>query len=48
MMKKMLLLALFVTTSCPAQVLTHPRQMGLPDSNFERPDPAEYMHSKTG
>ena len=42
-MRKILLLALFVTTSSLAQDITHPREMGLPESNYERPDPAEYQ-----
>ena len=31
-MRKILLLALFVTTSSLAQDITHPREMGLPAS----------------
>ena len=42
-MKKLLLLAVFFATPCIAQDLTHPRDMGLPDSDYTRPDPAEYQ-----
>jgi len=42
-MKKLLLLAVFVATPCLSQDLTHPRDMGLPDSDTTRPDPAEYQ-----
>ena len=42
-MKKLLLLAVFVATPCFSQDLTHPRDMGLPDSDYTRPDPAEYQ-----
>ncbi len=42
-MKKLLLLAVFITTPCLSQELTHPRDMGLPDSHYARPDPAEYQ-----
>ena len=41
-MKTILLLVLFVAAPSLAQDLTHPREMGLPESNFERPDPADY------
>jgi len=40
-MKKLLLLAAFVTTPCLSQDLTHPLEMGLPDSDYQRPDPVE-------
>ena len=42
-MKKLLLLAVFFATPSLSQVLTHPRDMGLPDSAYTRPDPAEYQ-----
>ncbi|MCH8073942.1 MAG: insulinase family protein [Proteobacteria bacterium] len=42
-MKKLLLFAVFVATPCFSQDLTHPRDMGLPDSDYTRPDPAEYQ-----
>ncbi len=42
-MKRLLLLAVFVATPCFSQDLTHPRDMGLPDSDYTRPDPAEYQ-----
>ena len=35
-------LALMVVTSAFGQDLTHPTRMNLPESQFERPDPAEY------
>lgn len=36
-------LLLVLTSACGfAQDLTHPQQMGLPESNYTRPDPAEY------
>jgi len=41
-MRTIPLLALLFTSSSMAQVLTHPWEMGLPASDFERPDPAEY------
>ena len=41
-MKTTLLLVLFVTAPSLAQDLTHPREMGLPASDFARPDPADY------
>jgi len=44
-MKKLIVLALFCTTPCLSQDLTHPRDMGLPDSDYTRPDPAEYQLS---
>lgn len=40
-MKKLLLLAAFVTTPCLSQDLTHPLEMGFPDSDYQRPDPVE-------
>jgi zinc protease len=42
-MKKLLLLAVFIATPCLAQDLTHPRDMGLSDSDYTRPDPVEYQ-----
>ena len=42
-MKKLLLLAVFIATPCLSQDLTHPRDMGLSDSDYTRPDPAEYQ-----
>jgi len=42
-MKKLLLLALLFATPSLSQDLTHPRDMGLPDSDYARPDPAEYQ-----
>jgi len=45
-MKNLLLTALFlapfVAAPSPAQVLTNPRDMGLPHSNYTRPDPADF------
>jgi len=40
-MKKLLLLVALVTTPCLSQDLTHPLEMDLPDSNYQRPDPVE-------
>jgi predicted Zn-dependent peptidase len=37
-----LLAACVATASAAAQELTHPLEMGLPESRFERPDPADY------
>jgi zinc protease len=42
-MKKLFLLAALVTTPAFSQDLTYPPDMGLPDSNFMRPDSAEYQ-----
>ena len=42
-MRKLLLLAVFCVTPSLSQDLTHPRDMGLPDSDYKRPDPAEYQ-----
>ena len=42
-MKKLILLAVFFATPSLSQDLTHPRDMGLPDSDHTRPDPAEYQ-----
>lgn len=42
-MKKLLLIAVFFATPCLSQDLTHPRDMGLADSGYTRPDPAEYQ-----
>ena len=41
-MRKLLLLAVFISAPSLSQDLTHPRQMGLPESDYTRPDPAEY------
>ena len=42
-MKKLIVLAVFFATPSLSQDLTHPRDMGLPDSDYTRPDPAEYQ-----
>ena len=42
-MKKLILLAVFFATPSLSQDLTHPNDMGLPDSDYTRPDPAEYQ-----
>lgn len=42
-MKKLFLLALLVASPSLSQDLTHPNDMGLPDSTFTRPDPADYQ-----
>ena len=42
-MKKLLLLAVFIATPCLPQDLTNPRDMGLSDSDYTRPDPVEYQ-----
>jgi zinc protease len=42
-MNKILLLAAFIATPASPQDLTHPRDMGLPDSAYTRPDPAEFQ-----
>ena len=42
-MKIIILLAVFVATPSLSQDLTHPRDMGLPDSDYTRPDPTEYQ-----
>ncbi len=42
-MKKTSLLTLFVAVPAAAQVLTHPLDMGLPDSDYQRPDPADFQ-----
>ena len=48
-MRKLLLLAVFISAPSLSQDLTHPRQMGLPESDYTRPDPAEYeLALKTG
>lgn len=44
-MKKLIFLLVFFATSSVAQVLTLPREMGLPESDWVRPDPAEYQLS---
>ena len=41
-MKKLALLAVIFATPTFSQDLTHPLEMGLPDSSYKRPDPAEY------
>jgi zinc protease len=41
-MKNFILFAVFFSTPSLSQDLTHPRDMGLPDSTYTRPDPAEY------
>ena len=41
-MKNLLFLTLFFASLSLSQDLTHPRDMGLPDSNYTRPDPAKY------
>jgi zinc protease len=43
MMKKLFLLAAFFATPSLSQDLTYPTDMGLPDSSFTRPDPAEHQ-----
>ncbi len=42
-MKKLTLLAVIFATPTFSQDLTHPLEMGLPDSSYKRPDPAEYQ-----
>ena len=42
-MNKIMLLAVFIATPSLSQDLTHPRDMGLPDSDYTRPDPTEYQ-----
>ncbi len=42
-MKRLLLLALFFANPSLSQNLKHPLDMGLPDSDYTRPDPAEYQ-----
>lgn len=42
-MKKLTLLAVIFATPTFSQDLTHPLEMGLPDSSYTRPDPAEYQ-----
>ena len=42
-MKNLILLTVFFATSSVSQDLTHPNDMGLPDSDYTRPDPAEYQ-----
>ncbi|VUX56249.1 putative Zn-dependent peptidase [uncultured Woeseiaceae bacterium] len=44
-MKKLIVLAVFFATPSLSQDLTHPHDMGLPDSDYTRPDPAEYQLS---
>jgi len=42
-MKKLILLVVFFAAPSFSQDLTHPLEMGLPDSDYTRPDPAEYQ-----
>lgn len=42
-MKKVMLLAALCAAPALAQDLTHPTDMGLPDSTWTRPDPADYQ-----
>ncbi len=42
-MKKLILLTVFFATPSVSQDLTHPNDMGLPDSDYTRPDPTEYQ-----
>jgi len=42
-MKKLTLLAIIFATPSFSQDLTHPLEMGLPESSHTRPDPAEYQ-----
>jgi predicted Zn-dependent peptidase len=42
-MKKLTLLAVIFATPALSQDLTHPLDMGLPDSSYTRPDPVEYQ-----
>lgn len=42
-MKKLLLFAVLFASPSLSQDLTLPRDMGLPDSDYTRPDPAEYQ-----
>jgi predicted Zn-dependent peptidase len=42
-MKNLLLLAVLLAAPSLSQDLTHPRDMDLPDSGYERPDPARYQ-----
>ena len=42
-MKKLTLLAIIFATPTFSQDLTHPLEMGMPDSRHTRPDPAEYQ-----
>ena len=42
-MKKLIVLTVFFATPSLSQVLTHPRDMGLPESEYTRPDPVEYQ-----
>ena len=42
-MKKLTLLAVIFATPTFSQDLTHPLEMGLPDSRHTRPDPTEYQ-----
>jgi len=42
-MKRLVLLAVLVAMPSWSQDLTHPNDMGLPDSGWTRPDPADYQ-----
>ena len=42
-MKKLTLLAVIFATPTFSQDLTHPLEMGLPESSYTRPDPVEYQ-----
>ncbi len=42
-MNKLLLLAALIVAPASSQDLTHPRDMGLPDSDYTRPDPADFQ-----
>jgi zinc protease len=42
-MKNLLLLFVIFATPSLSQDLTHPNDMGLPDSDYTRPDPTEYQ-----
>jgi len=42
-MKKLFLLVPLLAATSFSQDLTHPEDMGLPDSDYVRPDPAEYQ-----
>ena len=42
-MKRLTLLAVILATPALSQDLTHPLEMGLPDSSYTRPNPAEYQ-----
>lgn len=44
-MKALLLIVIALAAPSLAQDVTHPMEMGLPESHFERPDPADYQLS---